>query len=73
MEAYPFASEELIAETEALIGEQIADSECALLKQIVSALAARSGQTVEEALGGSPRARSEVPLLQQTLVLIATS
>lgn len=73
MDAYPYASSELVAATETLLGEPIAQSECALLKQIAKALGGGSAASVETALGGSPLGRSEVTLLKQILVLIATA
>lgn len=74
MTASPYASTAKIAETVNLLGEPVAEQEVALYKQIVAALALRSGATsVEEALGGSPLADIEPTLLKQILVLIATT
>lgn len=73
MDTFPYASAEAIAETVALIGEPIAGQECALLKQIVLAAALRSGaSSVYDALG-SPLGETEVVLLKQLLVLVATT
>lgn len=73
MQAYPYASLENIAATEAILGERIGSQEVTLLKQICFATANAKGLTVSAALGGVPMGSDAVTLMKQLLVIIAAN
>ncbi len=80
MSQTPYASDAKIAETLAVIGyAHIGSTTQMLYQQICIALANRNAsggdplQNTRDALGGSPLASNEQTLLQQMLVLAATT
>ncbi len=80
MTVSPYASDAMIAETEAVIGQSIASNEQQLLQQICLALGNRNAggsgdplQNTLTALGADVLASTTQGLLQQILVLAATN